>query len=382
MRRPAQPASDPVGAGIVEIERRLDRLLRNQVPDEQFVRSLRSTLLEWSQAVWTSAELLGASIPASSELEHGLRLTKRPVFVCGAARSGTSLLRDLLDGHPELVVIPNESAFYTGMQRTLMRLRSDRQRSYLGRWWLERLADPPPFWLLGSSAPDASPYVAFARDLAGWWQVSERHEDARIASWPLAAFALAYAQWLGGGRLPPCARMWVEKSPGNERSLTRIWQDFPAAKVIQIVRRPEAVLASVKRMTLRRWSRRRTVTHILGQMAPAYRIAADSGRRLPEDRYCLVLYEDLTANPDAAMLRVARFLGIEPLPSLLRPTIAGRPAFNNTSFDTARLELHRVLDPIDRALLALAVARAAAKLGYVPIEATTAATHSVVGSRA
>jgi hypothetical protein len=382
MRPSAQPASGPVGAGVIEIERRLDRLLRNQVPEDQFVRSLRSTLLEWSQAVWTSAELQGASTPGLAELERGLRLAKRPVFVCGAARSGTSLLRDLLDGHPELVVIPNESAFYTGLERRLMHVGADRHRSYVGCWWLERLADPPPFWLLGSSAADGSPYMAFARNLAGWWQIFERHDDAKIASWPLASFALAYAQWLGGGQLPPSARMWVEKSPGNERSLTRIWQDFPAAKVIQIVRRPEAVLASIKNMTARRWNRRRTLAHILGEMAPSYRIAAAGGHRAAADRYCLVRYEDLTANPDATMLRIARFLDIEPRPSLLRPTVAGRPAFNNTSFGTERPDLRHALDPIDRVLLALAVARSAAKLGYVPSEVQAAATHPIVGDRA
>ena len=174
--------------------------------------------------------------------------------------------------------------------------------------------------------------------------------------------------------------MWVEKSPGNERSLARIWQDFPAAKVIQIVRQPEAVLASIKSMTARRWSCRRTLAHILGEMAPSYWIAANGDRRLPADRYCVVRYEDLTANPEATMLRIARFLEIEPVPSLLRPTVAGRRAFNNSSFGTARPDLCRLLDPVDRALLALTVARPAAKLGYAQSDAPTSVTHPIVGS--
>src|SRR5689334_673610 len=109
------------------------------------------------------------------------------------------------------------------MERASLSLAQDRQRPFLTRRWLERLVDPPPFWLLGPPGSGGLPYVTFARDLAAWWQLSERHEEARSHSWPLAAFALAYAQQLGGGRLPSTARLWVEKTPGAERSIARIW---------------------------------------------------------------------------------------------------------------------------------------------------------------
>ena len=83
------------------------------------------------------------------------------------------------------------------------------------------------------------------RDLAAWWQVPAHLCGAMAPSWPLAAFALAYAQHLGDGGIPPGTVMWVEKTLTNELFLERIWRDFPAAKVIHIVRRPEAVLASL-----------------------------------------------------------------------------------------------------------------------------------------
>jgi hypothetical protein len=290
------------------------------------------------------------------------------------------MLRDLLDGHPELVVIPNESGFYTWMEPALMRLSPDRHLAFLACRWLERLVDPPPFWLLGRSRRDRSRYIAFARDFAGWWQVPERHRTARISSWPLAAFALAYAQRVSAGHLPAGKRMWVEKTPGSERCLARIWQDFPDAKVIQIVRRPEAVLASIKAVAAYQWTRRKTATHILRNMAVSYKVAASNLRRAHEDRYFLVRYEDLTANPDAAMHRIAEFLGIEPLPSMLEPTTAGRPAFNNTSFRASRPDPRRALDLADRALLKLAVGRHAAKLGYGPSEVSRADLHSIVGA--
>jgi len=82
------------------------------------------------------------------------------------------------------------------------------------------------------------------------------------------------------------------------------------------------------------------------------------------------------------MSRVSKFLEIEFMPSLLQPTVAGRPAINNSSFATSRPDLREVLDPIDRAVLTVAIARQAAKLGYVPDVAASGATHPIVGNPA
>jgi hypothetical protein len=382
MNRPAQSDGFSHRARIAELEGELDPMVRNRGPERPLDPHLQVTLREWSRAIWTVAESLGPTTPRAHDLEQGLSLAQRPVFVCGAARSGTTLLRDLLDGHPQLAVVPTESLFYTYLEPALFALRPDSHSSYLGRRWLERLVVPPPYWLLGCSAQPKSPYVTFARAFAGWWQVPAQRRDARFSSWPIAALALAYAQSLGGGNLPPTAQMWVEKTPGSERFLWRIWRDFPRAKVIHIVRRPEAVLASIKGMRPQERSRRHTLLHIVRHMAPSYRAAAECARHLPKARYCLVRYEDLTADPDAVMFEIANFLGIDRAPSLLQPTVAGRPATNNTSFGSSRPDLHGALDPVERGLLALAVGRPAAKLGYAPLKPSLSTRHGIVGSLA
>jgi hypothetical protein len=295
------------------------------------------------------------------ELERGLALAQRPIFVCGLPRSGTTYLRDLLDGHPELVVVPAESQFYTALERSLFALRADRHSAYLGTEWLRQMINHPPYWLLGRSRTGRSPYVAFARNFAAWSAVGDRRSEARTGSWPLAALALAYAQHLGGGHIPPGARMWVEKSPTSERFLDRIWRDFPAAKILHVVRDPEAVLVSYKAAKQHDWSRSRAAAMTLRQMVPSYRIAA--GTR-PDGRYCLVHYEELAADPGKAMRRVVEFLGIEPLPVPLQPTIAGMPAVNNSSFTEGRPRSDSAVNRFERLLLELGVGRWARQLGY------------------
>ena len=41
-----------------------------------------------------------------------MNLKDRPVFICGHPKAGTSLLRNLMDSHPQLVVYPEESVFF------------------------------------------------------------------------------------------------------------------------------------------------------------------------------------------------------------------------------------------------------------------------------
>jgi hypothetical protein len=293
-----------------------------------------------------------------------MTLAARPVFVCGVARSGTTLLRDLLDGHPQLVVIPTESSYYLDMEPALFRLSPERHGAFLGTEWLERLIYPPPHWLLGPPRETRSPYVEFARDFGAWWQIPSQRSEARTASWPLAALALAYAQQLGRGKIPRRAQMWVEKTLTSERFLERIWRDFPHAKVLHIVRRPVSVLASLKAMQGDEWAYRKAAKMCFHYMAPSYRIAAAGSNRLPPDRYRLVRYEELAAKPEEVMSGIAEFLGIDPSPALHSPTVAGRPALNNSSFGGSRPEPDRYLDSVERALLALSVGRSARKLGY------------------
>src|SRR4030067_1920533 len=49
------------------------------------------------------------------------KLRDPPVFICGHPKAGTSLLRAVLDSHPQLVVYPEETVFF---RRTLPQLNN------------------------------------------------------------------------------------------------------------------------------------------------------------------------------------------------------------------------------------------------------------------
>lgn len=357
--------------GIARLECEVDPLLQDRRLVQPLDWGFLGPLREWSQAVWQAADALGPSSLSSFEVERGLALAQRPIFVCGLHRSGTTLLRDMLDGHPQLAVVPVESAFFTGCGRALAASRPDGHERFLAREWLQRLANPinqPPYWLLGRSTPTHSPYVDFVRHFRSWSALPFTRTEARVPSWPLAAFALAYARQIGDGDIPRRVARWVEKTPTSELFLDRIWHEYPRAKVLHIVRCPEAVFASYKALLRPAGlSRVGALRHIV-TMARCYRTAAEQSRRAQPERYRLVRYEDLVAYPDETMAEVAAFLEIVPSPSLREATVAGQPATNNSAFVGGSSRPHDGLSAPDRDLLAVTVSAPAVLLGYEPIE--------------
>src|SRR4030042_6895891 len=45
-------------------------------------------------------------------MEITTELRDHPVFICGHPKSGTSLVKSILDSHPQLVVYPEETIFF------------------------------------------------------------------------------------------------------------------------------------------------------------------------------------------------------------------------------------------------------------------------------
>src|SRR6185312_10369023 len=228
---------------IIELENAFDILIPKRRIEESPAEEMFAAAALWTEAVWTKAEELGPISLTNEQTNDGLRIAQSQVFVCGVHRSGTTLMRDLLDGHPELVVFPSEGSYYTSLEPKLHAMPKDKWAKYLGIEWIRRLANPinqPPFWVLGRSTDTNSSYVNFARYLMAWWPIVNKENPM----WPHVSIILAYASCTN--RLT--AKSWVDKTPTNERFLNRIWQEMPNAKIIHVIREPFSVINSVKMM--------------------------------------------------------------------------------------------------------------------------------------
>ncbi len=56
---------------------------------------------------------------AAGNREEAIKFNKRGLFIGGAPKSGTTLLMSLLDNHPQLVVLPEETSYLEDRPRYL-----------------------------------------------------------------------------------------------------------------------------------------------------------------------------------------------------------------------------------------------------------------------
>ncbi|MES2278524.1 MAG: sulfotransferase [Bacteroidota bacterium] len=308
---------------IIEAEQQLDALLPARRLEQRPPADLLLAASAWSKVVWSAAKRLGPMPLTDEQISQGLQLAQKPVFICGVHRSGTTLVRNLLDGHPQLSVLPSEGTFYTNQESKLQNLPQNEWATYLGTEWLRRLANPinqPPYWLLGRSNNAGSPYINFARYVMAWWQIIAHQPGTQ---WPHTAIVLAYASCTGNLG----AKLWVDKTPANERFLARIWQEMPQAKIIHVIREPIATIASRKTMepTI-------GLSAALRDLEISYTVAIQQ-TALKDPRFLLIRYEELCDDPEEITAQMAAFLAIENLEILKQATVSGVSAKANSSFN-------------------------------------------------
>jgi hypothetical protein len=162
---------------------------------------------------------------------------------------------------------------------------------------------------------------------------------------------------------------WVEKTPGHEHRLDAILEAYPQARFVHVVRDPRSVAAAIVRLD--RATGRPTDLVDVGLTIRRSLEAADRNRG---ERYLVVRYEDLVADPEAVMRRVAEFAGIEWSESLLTPTVGGVEATSNSAWsarrvtgeiEARRLDLWREeLDDSAAAVISAATRGPARRQGY------------------
>lgn len=261
-----------------------------------------------------------------------LPFADRACFIAGPAKSGTSLLVSLLDGHPELLVLPEETAYFPTAVR---KYAGDRrgQFDYLTGQALCRILFGGPG---GYEKHDYSHFPA----------ARFREEFARAAFDPANArrdlLVLLFETYAAvAGRPPESVRRWIEKTPANRDHLPAIFERFASARVILTLRDPRALLAAQIQLEQSRRRRRFSIALCLEH----WRTAAELALR-PDPRVFVAPFEQTLSAPADALRRLCGFLEIAYEPSMLIPTKAGR-AWGGNSAAAHRFEAINP-EPIDR----------------------------------
>jgi hypothetical protein len=259
-------------------------------------------------------------------MSANLPFDQRACFVAGQAKSGTTLLAALLDNHPQLLVLPQETAYFPTVLR---KYRDDGRRAqfdYLTKESFSRvLFGGEPKWR-------EHEYKDFPQG-----KFLERFE--RIAFNPanaqrdlLALMAESYATTIGVplGRI----KRWVEKTPANRNHVREIAARFLDAKLLVTLRDPRAILATQIELEKTRKTKRFSVYYVIAH----WRVAAKLAQRIRSGDVpgLFVQYERLVGDPASVMKEVCDYLEIEFDPEIvLTPTKIGEPWGGNSAAQTA-----------------------------------------------
>lgn len=206
---------------------------------------------------------------------------KGPVFVVGSQRSGTTMLRLMLNAHPNLAV-PFESNFIVEMYKALANY-GDLSSEKNIRQLLDDISEDT-FVKRGHLIED---------------------KDAILEAKPetyaelLEAIFSVYATKRGKSR-------WGDKDPSYVTEIEVIYKLFPNCYVIHIVRDGRDVAGSLKNLDwgssnlpklARDWQWQVTLAHKMGAML--------------RDQYIEVMYENLVREPKKYLQKICDFIGEE-----------------------------------------------------------------------
>ena len=265
--------------------------------------------------------------------------TLSSVFICGHPKAGTSLVMSLLDGHPNIVAYPEETLFF---RRFLPAIEGKNEEEILA------LADELLIHVFqwSQKAPPEHQKDYPDRDYSDidFEQIRQAYRayaqtgdssDRRYLEAAIMAFGSVT------GLLSQESRCWVEKTPNNEFYSDKIFNLWPEAKCVHIIRDPRDNYVSYMRKHPE-WSAK----VFAWSWMRSTRAGMENQGCLGRDRYHLIYFEELLRNPEATTRQLADFLEIDWDESLLQPTRVGDSWRGNSMFD----EKYKTIstDPIDR----------------------------------
>jgi hypothetical protein len=238
----------------------------------------------------------------------------RPIFICGHPKSGTTLLRALLDSHPQLLVYPDETFFFRGFLPEIRNLSFDEKLSLAQRYILHFFTSP-----LTSEVENPidgrDSYVMYAEACEAMRQIlkpeSFRHNGDLLYA---AIYAFGQVHKLVSSE----TLYWVEKTPYNEHFASIIYAWWPEARCIQVVRDPRDNYA-----TYHRKHSGLAVEEFTESWKASLKAGIHNLEKFGTQRYLIIRYEELIQNPKGKLGEIIAFLGIRDADTLRTPTNKG-----------------------------------------------------------
>ena len=247
-----------------------------------------------------------------------------PIFVLGCHKSGTTLIRNLLDGTPDVFAIPIETHFF----------------QHLGFWVAYELMYSLPEKLsfeevvnrLYTEIQESNGKPGYQMKwgdsfIPGSWDVSRFRDylydngQAYFESNDIKAFFDCFVEAMHislFGAPPRSCTRFIEKSVENAEFAALIKSLYPDAKFIHVVRNPYATLVSLRKFKYLVRNHYPFVGPLTRSMENSYHYLYHNQTHISD--YLVIRFEDLLTDPNTIMRKVANFCGVDFDEIMLRPT--------------------------------------------------------------
>lgn len=228
-----------------------------------------------------------AQNPESKEQFRG------PVFIVGMPRSGTKLLRTLMNTHPSIGIPPYETEFYPYLTKALPAFGDCKELHNFKELYttLVKL----PYFIYGKRDGKLIDPEA--------WHAQCLSFDAPNIFRALITHDVKYQE--------KKLKIWGDKSPTYLLHMTLLKRDFPDARFIHIVRDVRDYCLSVNKA----WGKN---IYRAAQRWSDNLLAAEKTAQTLGSSYLTVRYEDLLSNPEATLRTVCQHIFLEYEPSMLK----------------------------------------------------------------
>jgi hypothetical protein len=265
-------------------------------------------------------------------MNTNLSFDQRACFIAGQAKSGTTLIAALLDNHPELLVLPQETAYFPTVLRKYRDSGRRAQFDYLTQQSFSRvLFGGEPKWR-------EHEYKNFPQQrlLETFERVAFDPANSQRDLLALMVEAYGHAMGVSLERI----KRWIEKTPANRNHVDEIFARFPSAKLVVTLRDPRAILATQIAMEKARGTKRFSVYYVIAH----WRVAATLAQRVRAGAVSglFVRFEQLLREPATVMKNICDYLEVTFDPdTVLAPTKVGEPWSGNSA---AQLAFSKVSD--------------------------------------
>lgn len=209
---------------------------------------------------------------------------KSPVFIVGAQRSGTTLLRLMLNAHSQ-IAIPEEGTFWMPLLRRYKNNKFQKFNSIKRERYKKYLLSNCQFKLWGMDSAECVSIFT----------------DSEMINLPtlMESFYKLYARKQGKD-------IWGDKTPSFFRMTPVLAQLFPQAKFINVIRDGRDLFLSWKKMN----PAKSNIAVVAYEWRYKLLKSNEDLKRFVPGRFIEVKYEDLASCPEEELRKISQFLKI------------------------------------------------------------------------